>query len=174
MCDPVTLATAAIATAAVGVGVQTYGAYTQQKAANAAAEYNAKILESNAKVSEYNAENARQRGELEEKQFRLRLSQEKGSARAAFGASGALVNDGSSQDYLSDLAEFGEMDALTIRHNAATEAYGYKVQSQNYVSQGNLSRMSKASTGLAAGTTLLTGTSSLLSQTAKFKQGGLL
>lgn len=172
MCVP--LAAAALAVTAVGVGVQAYGAYQETKAQNAAAEYNARILENNAQVARYQAADAKARGEVAEKQFRLRLSQEKGATRAAYGASGALVDSGSSLDVLEDMAEYGEFDALTIRHNAAMEAYGHETQSQNYISQAGLSRMSKRSAGFAAGSTLLTGASSLLNQGASYKAYRLL
>lgn len=172
MCVP--LAAAALAVTAVGVGVQAYGAYQETKAQNAAAEYNARILENNAQVARYQAADAKQRGEVAEKQFRLRLSQEKGAQRALYGASGAVVDSGSALDVLEDTAAFGEFDALTIRHNAVLEAYGHETQSQNYVSQANLSRMQKRSAGFSAASTLLTGGSSLLNQGATYKAYGLL
>lgn len=172
MCVP--LATAALVVSAVGVGVQAYGAYQETKAQNAAAEYNARIMENNAKVAEYRAQDAKARGDLAEKQFRLKLSQEKGATRAAYGASGALVDSGSSADVLQDLAEFGELDALTIRRNAAMEAYGAEREGDNFRASANLSRMSKRSAGFAAGSTLLTGAGSLLNQGATYRAYGLM
>ena len=163
MCDPVSLSIAAIAVATIATGVSAYGAYQETKAQNAAAEYNARIHENNAKISEYQAQDALQRGKIEEKQFRLRLSQEQGSRRAGYAASGVVVDDGSSLDLLLDAAEYGEQDAITIRHNAEREAFDHRAAGSNSAGAAALSRLNKRSPGFAAGTTLLNGTSNILS-----------
>lgn len=171
MCDPVTLtvlAVSAIAVSAVGVGISAYSANQQTKAANAAAQYNAEMSKRNAEVANMQAENARQRGELEEKQFRLNLSKQKGEMRAGYGASGAVVDSGSALDNLMDTTEWGELDALTIRHNAAVEAWGYKNQAANYMGQSELYRTSRQSVGLATTSTLVTGAGQVLGQAASF------
>lgn len=171
MCDPVTLtvlAATAIVVSAVGVGISAYSANQQTKAANQAAQYNAEMAKRNAEVANMQAENARQRGELEEKQFRLNLSKQKGEMRAGYGASGAVVDSGSALDSLMDTTEWGELDALTIRHNAAIEAWGYKNQAANFTGQSELFRTSKQSVGLNTGSTLVTGAGSVLGQAASF------
>lgn len=171
MCDPVTLtilAATAIVVSAVGVGISAYSANQQTKAANAAAQYNAEMQKRNAEVAEMQAENARQRGELEEKQFRLQLSKQKGEMRAGYAASGAVVDSGSALDNLMDTTEWGELDALTIRHNAAIEAWGYKNQAANFMGQSELLRASRQSVGLATSSTLVTGAGQVLGQAASF------
>ena len=64
-------------------------------------------------------------------------------------------------DTLVDTATMGELDALTIRRNAAREAYDYETQGVNYRSDATLSRMnaSAAKTGgyLGAAGTILGG-----------------
>lgn len=156
MCNPVT---ATIMVAAVAV--QTVGAYKEVQAANAAADYNAKLMERNAQTAEMQATDAEQRGAIEEKQHRLQVSQLKGQQRASFGASGVLVDSGSTADTLFDTAAYGELDALAIRANAKKEAWNYKNEAQNYRGQAELSTMSKRNAGFAAATTLLTGASSM-------------
>lgn len=176
MCEPLTiLATTALVTSAIGVGVQAYGAQKEQKAANKAAEYNAQIMERNSQIAGMQADNALQRGEVAEKQHRLRVSKLIGEQRAGFGASGAVVDTGSALDVVMDTAEHGELDALTIRHNAAMEAWGYRNQGADYTAQASLSRFSKRSPGFAAGTTLLTGAGQIAGQAASYgymAQGG--
>lgn len=169
MCEPVTiLATSALVLSAAGVGLQAYSNYQETKAENAAAEYNAQLLERNAQIADMQAQQAAQRGELEEKQFRLRLSQFKGEQRASFGASGAVVDTGSPLDVLVDTAEQGELDALTIRHNAAIEVWGIRNQSAGYRAESSLYRAKKRSPGFAAGTTLLTGAGQIAGQAASY------
>lgn len=175
MCDPITLtvlATTAIVTSAIGVGVSAYGNYQQTKAANSAAEYNAQLQKRNADVADMQAKDAIQRGEVEEKQFRLNVSKLKGQQRAGFGASGAVVDSGSSLDVLKDTAEFGELDALTIRHNAAVEAWGFKNQAANFTGQADLSRLQKRSAGFAAGSTLITGAGQVAGQATTYAGAG--
>lgn len=173
MCEPTTILYAgALIISAIGVGVQAYGKKQDQEAANKAAEYNATILERNAQIADMQVENARQRGELEEKQFRLSLSKLKGEQRASFGASGAVVDTGSPLDVLLDTAEQGEFDALTIRHNAAVEAWGYGNQASDYRSQAVLTRFSKKSPSFAATSTLLTGAGQIAGQAASYKAAG--
>ena len=50
---------------------------------------------------------------------------------ADLGASGVDVNSGSALDILSDNAAVAALDAKTIRHNAANEAFGYREQARN-------------------------------------------
>jgi len=171
MCDPVTLtilAGTAIAISAAGVGISAYSANQQTKAANQAAQYNAEMSKRNAEVANMQAADAQQRGELEEKQFRLNLSKQKGEMRAGYGASGAVVDSGSALDNLTDTVEYGELDALTIRHNTAMEVWGLKNQAANYMGQSELFRTSRRSVGLATTSTLVTGAGQVAGQAATF------
>jgi len=156
-----TAANVSLAVSAIGVGLQTYSSFQEADARNDAAEYNARINEQNARTAELQAKNATERGQIEEKQHRLRVGQLKGTQRSSFAASGVLVDEGSAFDTLLDTTEFGELDALTIRHNAATEAWNFKNQSSAFKNQATLSRQKKTSPFLGAGATLLTGASKL-------------
>ncbi len=160
--------TATLALTAASVGVSAYGQYQQVKAQNAAAEYNAQILNQNAKFAELEAKDAEKRGEIEEKQHRLRVSRAIGDKRAQFGASGAVVDEGTPLDVIDDTITFGELDALTIKHNTATEANRFRRQGFNFNAQSQLSRASQTSPGFAAGSTLLTGTSRLFETASNF------
>ena len=147
-------------------------AYQEQKAQNAALEYNAKLAERNAEVSEMQAKQAGERGELEEKQLRARTSRIKGEQRTAFARSGAAVDEGSSLDVLLDTAKFGEMDALTVRYNAEVEAWGYREEAEGYRGAAALSRMQRRDPWQAAATSLLGGASQLGAAYAMQPSGG--
>lgn len=176
MCEPLTiLATTAIVTSAIGVGVSAYGQYKEGQAANKAAEYNAQVMERNAQVAGMQQQNALERGDVAEKQHRLRVSRLIGEQRAGFGASGVVVDTGSPLDVVMDTAEQGELDALTIRHNAAMEAWGYRNQQDEFISNASMTRATKRSPGFAAATTLLTGAGQVAGQAASYgymSQGG--
>jgi len=158
MCIPMI---AGLAIGALGVGMQAYAAKRQVEAQNDAAEYNAQLQERNAQIAEVQAKDAVDRGETEKANLQRRVRQLKGTQRTAFAGSGVLVDQGSAYDVLQDTTEQAEMDSLTIMHNANKEAWGHQVQAGNYTGQAGLSRSSKGSPGLAAGTTLLTGASQL-------------
>jgi len=120
MCSPV-------AVAAVGLGslMGAEAAREEATARNKALRYNAFTKEKEAQYAEVQAGQAKKRGVIEERQFRRRIEGLKGTQRAAFGASGVVVDEGSALDVLQDTAEFGEIDALTIRRNAEIEAFGF-------------------------------------------------
>ena len=173
MCEPITIASAALALSAISTGVSAYAANQEVKAANKAAEYNAQIQERNAQIADIQAKDATARGAIEEKQYRLKLKQLQGSQRAAAAGSGVLVDTGSPFDVLNDTVSYGELDALTIRRNAAVEAWGYRNQGVGYRQQASLSRSQKGSAALATTSTLLTGASRLSSQFANYKIAGV-
>jgi len=175
MCGPLGSALG-VAIGAGGLAMQTIGAKQRVDAENQSAEFSARMNEYNASISQKNvqlaqarAQDAEARGRVAEKQHRQRVSQLKGTQRAGFAASGVLVDSGSTQDVLEDTAVFGELDALTIRHNAATEAFGERMQAANFQDQSqqlnmqaDMTRRQKRNPWLSAGTTLLTGGSQLL------------
>lgn len=69
------------------------------------------------------------RGEQEIGRRSLQDEQLRGTQRAALAHSGVSVSSGSAVDLQADSAAIRTMDSLTIRANAGTEAYGYKLQS---------------------------------------------
>jgi hypothetical protein len=157
MCD-VTLALA-VGSAVIG-GV---GAIYQGQASAAASKYNAQVAEMNATLSDRRAKDALARGAAAEQQKRMEVAQLKGRQLAASAANGVDVTFGSPLDAMVDTATLGELDALTIRRNAAREAYDYQVQAVNGRADAALSTMNgqNALMGsyLTAGGTVLGGLS---------------
>lgn len=105
-----------------------------------AGKANQRLAEANAAVAEIQAADAIQRGEIEEGIHRTKVKGIIGSQRAAFAAAGVDVNSGSAVDVQADSAKFGELDALTIRTNAAREAWGYKVGAEDMRARGKIAR----------------------------------
>lgn len=159
MCDLVTALM--IGSTAIG-GVS---AIQQGNAAAASARYNAQVSEMNAKIMDQNARDALERGKLEEQQKRMEIAALTGRQRAAMAANGVDLSFGSPLDTIVDTAMLGELDALTIRSNAAREAYDYKVAGANNRADAVLSRAnaSSAKTGgyLSAFGTVLGGSSEI-------------
>jgi len=151
---PVALTVASAGVSAVG----------QIQAANADAEarrYNARVAEMNAELSRRRAKDAAERGARDEQRKRQEIAALKGKQQAALAANGVDLSFGSPLDTIVDTAMLGELDALTIRRNAANESYDYLVQAENGRADAVLNRMGAdaAQTGgyLQAAGTLLGG-----------------
>jgi hypothetical protein len=152
MCVVAAPAMAAISLAATAAStvVGFMGSMQQGRAAQAQANYQAAVSRNNAQIAEWQAQDAIKRGQEEEDQHRRKVSQVIGAQRAGFGASGFDLGDATTIDILGDTAAMGEYDALTIRSNAAREAWGYRVQGSNYMAEAGLQTARGASARSAA------------------------
>lgn len=150
----------------IGTGLQiagavsgAYGAYQQSKATKAAYDYQAAVNRNNAQIAEWQAADAIARGQKSEQAQRLKAAQLKGSQRAALAARGVALDEGSPLNILDDTDYMNELDALTIRDNAAREAWGLRSQAAGYSSDASMlsARANAESPMGAAFDTLLTG-----------------
>lgn len=128
-------ATAAIMFAGAGAGI-TYKANKQAGKAQAA------LGDYNASINEIKATDAIARGREAEDIHRLSTRKLIGSQRAAFAASGVDIGDPDSTavNVFADTAALSEQDALTIRANAAREAWGYRAAATESRSRGRIAQ----------------------------------
>jgi len=140
----------------LGTGMKAFG---EVQAGNA----QDKMLHRNADIADLQAKDALQRGEIDQKKIRRRTEQVIGSQRVNLAAQGVDVNKGSSLDVVADAAYLGKLDELTIKNNAAKEAWGYRTQADDLRYQG---RLAKKKGEQAAFNTILGGAGSML--TAKY------
>lgn len=148
---------------------QTAGKFADQRRAASAAErqgnYEGDLLEQNAGLADIQAQDTLARGREDEGRQRRSNRQLAGSQRAALAASGVDINSGSAQDVVDSDAALGEFDAMTIRNNAARQAWGYQVQAADYRRNAAMARAGGHETtrSLRNGsvTTLLTGAADL-------------
>ncbi len=150
----------AVATAlAIGFGLWGVGtaisAIGQIKAGNAAKA----IGEFNARVAEAQAADALVRGKEDEERFRQGVRVLLGSQRAAFAGQNVDVGSGSAVDVAADTAFLAELDALTIRNNAAREAWGFRVQAENARLGGSAAQMASR---FGAASTIIGNTATLV------------
>lgn len=96
------------------------------RAQNEAAQSDANRLEFNANVADLQAEDALQRGVDTESRTRQQIRGVLGAQRATLAGNGVDVGFGSAVDVQADAAYLGELDALTVRNNAAREAWGFR------------------------------------------------
>ncbi|MDX9690533.1 MAG: hypothetical protein RBT70_08775 [Alphaproteobacteria bacterium] len=172
-----TLAAAAIGATVLSTGMTMYGQYQQGRAQQSQMNYQAAVDRNNKIISDRAAEDAIKRGQAEEEKHRRQVQQVKAQQRVGFAARGIDLGSDNVLDTLSDTAMFGELDALTIRNNAAREAYGYQVQGMNYeasaankVLAGKNAR-SAANTGMF--TTLLSGASTVAESWQNYNAKGV-
>jgi hypothetical protein len=111
-----------------------------------------------AKQARIQAEDAVKRGVAEEQAQRRKSSALQSRQAAVLAASNLDLSSGSPLDILTDTAELGELDALTIRGNAGREAASYRAQADLYEMEGDAAA---AALPLQLGATALGGATSL-------------
>lgn len=151
MCEPTTI----LAVGALALGAA--GGYVQYKGQKAQAAYNEQVDENNAKVADAQATQALQAGNIEEDRQRARVRQMIGAQRTALAANNVQTSSGTALDLIGETAQMGEDDALTIRANAARDAWGFKSQGVDYRNQATLTKAMGKNAGTA--TLLSTGAS---------------
>lgn len=140
-----------MATQAMSTGAN---AYAQSSAINTQSKWQEMQLQTNERLANMQAEQAVKRGDKEAQAIRQKTKQLIGSQRAALAAQGIEVNADTSADIQADTASLGALDALTAKNNAWLEAWGYKVQANDYAGQAKMARMAGK---FNAKQTLLTG-----------------
>lgn len=103
-------------------------------------KYNAQIAQENATLANEAGASAEQQGAVASTAYSKQVKGFLGAQRASIAASG-IEASGSALRVLSDTSAQGELNALTIRNNAARQAFGYKVQALNATAGGQLALM---------------------------------
>jgi len=132
--DPVSLAVVGTA----GALVKGAGDLEAGQAKSAADAYQAQVAANNAKIAQQDARFDIQAGETAGFNRGMKTRAAVGQEKAAQGASGIDVNTGSAVATRSGEAEVGMLDALTIRSNAAKQAYAKEVEATSDTAQGQL------------------------------------
>lgn len=135
--------------------MQAQGAAEQQSAQNKSLEYNAGLLETNAKTRELQAINTGKIGGIQKSELKSQVGFNQASQRAAFGASGVVVDEGSAFDVVQATEIQGSLDAMTLQYNIEQEQFGYTAEADNLKSQASGLRKQKRSTSSAFTQSLL-------------------
>lgn len=129
---------ALLATSAIS---QIGGTISQRNAAKAQQAFQQNQFDFNKQIAEFNAQEAIRRGEQQERLVRQQGKKVIGAQRASFAAQGIDIEQGSALDVQLDTAQITEIDALTIKNNAAREAFGFKVQAVADTAQQRFSQI---------------------------------
>jgi hypothetical protein len=132
--------------------------------ANAGAAAN-EVAKKNAHLSDVAAVDAEQRGSKQAGEARMKGTDIVGEQRLATAASGVEVGVGTSAQLAEDTRAAAELDAQTIKANAAREAWGFRTQGTDFRTQG---AQAEARGNYGAVASLLEGGSNTANLAAKF------
>jgi len=169
-----TVAMMSLAATVASTGMSVMGQMQQAQSAQAMAGYQAQVAENNRIAAERMAVDAEKRGQVAESRQRLRTKGIMGTQIAALAAQGTDL-EGSPTDILGDTAYAGEIDALTIRSNAAREAWGYRTKGVEFGNEVGLANARQGASGLSAlgvGSSLIAGAGSVADKWYRFNRSG--
>lgn len=154
------------------------GAGQQQTAAlQAQANYQAQVAQNNQKRALEDERLALAEASAEEAAQGMRNRAVMGAIKAGQAASGVDINQGSPLDVRTSAAELGQLDQQTIRAKGMREAYGYGARAADFGAEANMQRaagkVARKSGAYDSAGTLLSGASSLVSQTSRAKRQGI-
>lgn len=175
------MAAAGAILAGVGIGLGVIGTKKQERAAKAAGEAEGQAYDYKAAVAGYNADLARMQAGLETQvgDRNARISQIQGSerlegAKAKYAAGNIDTSSGSANTVLNDIDSFNKFDVLTIRNNAARQAWNYMNQAAGWEQNKRLDELSAASVRkggrAAAEASIISGASNIANQASRFFQ----
>lgn len=164
-----------IGASAAGAIMSAGGAYQQAQGQRSSLQYQAAASRMNAGLAGDQASDAIRNGQTAEGIQDLRTGQMLGTQRAQMAANGVDLGEGSPNDVLTTTKYMGTRDALQIHDQAMMQAWGYRTQQQNFLTDANReeNEASTISPWMAAGTSLLTGATNVAkSWDAKAKANG--
>ena len=134
MCEPTTLAIVSIASTVASTALGAMAQAGQRQALEQRAAYQAAVLRNNEALANMMADEARRRGEVAEARQREKTKQLLGTQTARLAGQGTDLS-GSALDILGDSAAAGELDALTVRSNAAREAWAHRTRAAEFAAE---------------------------------------
>ncbi len=156
--------------AGIGTGISTAAAYNDAKAQELANEFNASQMRQQAELSRIQADNYRQLGEIEENDVLREYESLRGGQRAAYGASGVVVNAGSAADMQANTAAEGVYEGQKTRYGRALQAWEKDVEATNLEGRASFTLANKRNPYVSAATSALTGLTSMYSTYGNWKQ----
>ncbi|MFM0614531.1 hypothetical protein PQR37_10800 [Paraburkholderia nemoris] len=166
-----------LAMAAAGAVASAEGAQQQANATASADRYQAQVAKNNQTIATQYAAQATADGENQVAAKQQQTAQMIGGERAAMAANGIDLDSGSALRIQSDTAKLGQLDALTIKNNAARAAYGYQLQGLSYGQQASLDESSAANAvsagNLNAFSSIVGGASSVGGKWVEYQKNGV-
>jgi hypothetical protein len=149
------LSTGLAALSAAGALASFTGQRNANRAAEMRGEFEAGLLETQAGMLGESALDVERRADIEVGRHRAAARRLKGAQRASMAAQGLDLASGSAAAIQEETEFLSELDALTIKNDAAREAWGYRVAAWDARGRAALARMGGG--GPSPYSTLLTG-----------------
>lgn len=164
------------ALSALGTGVsaagQLFGGIGQSQQYN----YMAQVASNNAAITHANEQAGLVANSIAESEFKTKTGLTIATQKAAQSANGLDINIGSPVAVREATQHIGDIDAAMIHYNASREAFGLETQAANDRAQAGLDSTAAKNAifkGLyGAGSTILSGASSLNQKWAQYKMSG--
>lgn len=116
-------------------------AFSQSRAFKAQGDYEAGLARTNSAIASLQSKQTLEAGDAEASRKNMQTQQQVGAERAAQGASGVDVASGSSALVRNATASVGAIDELTIRNNAARQAWGYQTEAIQDTYKGQFAQL---------------------------------
>lgn len=116
-------------------------ALSQSSAIRAQGDYESTIARTNASIADLQASQTLEQGDLAASRKNLQTQEQVGSEKAAQGASGTDVSGGSAAAVRAGTAGVGTIDELTIRNNAARQAWGFQTSAIQDTYKGQFAQL---------------------------------
>ncbi len=166
-----------LASTAMGIGGKILGGIAGANSQKASIQYQMAVQKNNMRLARLNAQMAEQQGEAKATAAGLRGRAAYGTLEASEGGSGVDVNSGSFVGARDTEARLNQLDAMTIKSDAAREVYGYNNEYMMAREQRQLLRKSQPTmlqTLLGIGGQAAQGAGGLSNQTMGYQQSGAL
>ena len=148
--DPASLAIIGLVTSVVGGATGGVGKILEGQSSASAAKYEANLYTQKAAVEGREATIAGMSGSEQAAMSSQKTKATVGALKTNEAAGNISVNSGSAVDVRASAQSLGELDALTIRSNAAREAYGHLLAKSSDTAESQLKR-AEASNDLVSG-----------------------
>lgn len=139
----------------VGKGISSIlSGITQSDAASAQGRYSEQQFNTQAQLADLAAKQAGISGQISLQANEERTAQMEGQARAAYAASGVVVNTGSAANMQGNIQRVGDINESVIKNRIWEEQFGYRLTSQEDTMEARIARLSsetRANAELAGG-----------------------
>lgn len=161
------IAIVAVVAAVAAAGVGTYTAVKSANDAAAQANYQKKAVEAESKQREYDAQAALEEAAFEEKQHRRRVALLRAETASVYAAAGYVPSSGTPLIQDIDIAQQGELEALSIKRAGQISSNVAQFQSEASQFQSGLLSNRRKQLLSSRGPTIAAGTLSALSSGAQ-------
>lgn len=154
----------------IGLVLSAIGTAVSVSASNRAQRYQAEIARRNAEIAGEQARLAEMEGAAAAAKHRKGAELLMGQQAAAFAKAGVDVGSGSPLVVRQQTEEFAEQDAMTLRHNAAIRAWGFREEAKGHQVSSEAALRSQQSLFLPVAESILGGATTYASYKAGAKR----